>query len=95
MKEKKHMDIEQDLKALGDTTDQIADTLQGLGIKGHREQSYGCPIYRYLQSKGHAIGSVGYHYISIVAQSSFYMPSLITDFIRSFDHGKYPDLETK
>jgi hypothetical protein len=77
------MDIEQDLKALGNTVDQIADTLQGLGIKGHKEQSTSCPIYRYLQSKGHDVSSVGFYYACIVSQSSFYMPSLITDFIRS------------
>jgi hypothetical protein len=87
------MDIEQDLKALGDTTGQIADTLQGLGIKGKRETSTRCPIYHYLKSKGHDVSSVGFYYACIVSQSSFYMPSLITDFIRSFDHGKYPDLE--
>jgi hypothetical protein len=87
--------IAQDLKALGNTVDEIADTLQRLCIKGHKEVSWGCPIYFYLKSKGHDVSSVGYHYACIVSQPSFYMPSLITDFIRSFDYGQYPDLEMK
>lgn len=36
------------LKAMGDTAEQVAETLRAAGIKGRPAEGCGCPIYRYL-----------------------------------------------
>jgi hypothetical protein len=53
--------IQQDLEALGETSDQVADKLRKLGIKGDRFSPTSCPIYNYLCKQGHdTVCSVDY-----------------------------------
>jgi hypothetical protein len=53
--------IQQDLESLGETSDQVADKLRELGIKGDRFSPTSCPIYNYLCKQGHdTVCSVDY-----------------------------------
>jgi hypothetical protein len=43
--------IEQDLLALGTTSDEVADNLRQMGIKGVRLDPHSCPIFNYLRNE--------------------------------------------
>jgi hypothetical protein len=42
--------IEQDLQLLGNTSDEVADNLRQMGIKGVRLDPHSCPIFNYLRN---------------------------------------------
>jgi hypothetical protein len=86
--------IEQDLKALGDIPEQVANSLRALGIKGRRGDEYNCPIARCLRKKGYNVECVGSrNTFSPVVDKPIKNPNAIFIFINSFDRGQYPDLE--
>jgi hypothetical protein len=42
--------IKQDLQLLGTTSDEVADNLRQMGIKGVRLNPHSCPIFNYLRN---------------------------------------------
>jgi hypothetical protein len=89
------MNIIDDLNALGDTADAVADSLRQLGIAGgHTNCS--CPIFNYLISKGHNIISVGCKTVKVGSMYKVLfegLPEPVMHFIRRFDGGTFPELE--
>lgn len=86
--------IDAALTALGKTGGEVAETLQSLGIKG-RHDAIGCPIYNYLVSEGLQLRFVGYHYLGVNISDRVALPTAITDFLRGFDLGLYPRLDSQ
>jgi hypothetical protein len=88
------MSIVDDLVALGETPEQVAETLKEQGIIGYRQHASSCPIYHYLKSKGYPVDCLSQH--SICLLSPYYgdieMPEVVGRFIVAFDQGKYPEL---
>jgi hypothetical protein len=88
------MSIVDDLAALGETSEQVAETLKAQGIKGYIASPCSCPIYYYLTGKGHPVDCLSHH--SICLLSPYYgeveMPEVVGRFIVAFDQGKYPEL---
>jgi hypothetical protein len=95
------------LVALGTTSQEVANKLQYLGIRGKRKQCLTCPIAQYLVSNefgfGVEVGLAG-EVVSVagigrVALGHWYsilkyhQLQGIRDFILDFDRGKYPQLE--
>jgi hypothetical protein len=79
--------LEDDLKALGNTAEEVRDNLIKLGIKGNRESCGNCPIANYLLYKGYTRVSVGSTMISVRTGYCDNPPVAICEFIRLFDQG--------
>jgi hypothetical protein len=88
------MSIVDDLAALGETPEQVAETLKAQGIKGDRHSPHSCPIYHYLTGKGYSVECLSQ--FGIYTISPYYgdikMPKVVERFIVAFDQGKYPEL---
>lgn len=97
----------EDLQALGDTEDKIADSLRALNIKGIPFTNDKCPIAAYLKSKNWKDIKVQTHYISVVDSTglnqelssddiSKLLARHVSSFIFNFDNNdvskKYQDL---
>jgi hypothetical protein len=95
------------LNSLGDTPEQVADSLLAQKITGVPHSSVLCPISYWLRSRGvinahtnkfmikifqwSKVGSVSIPEDIIVRPP----PEAISQFIKMFDTGKFPNLETK
>jgi hypothetical protein len=83
-----------DLNALGDTADAVADKLQQLGIKGTTACGDNCPIYIYLIKQGHyMVAFTTPEYIRTHDWVFIDTPKVISNFIRKFDRHGYSNLE--
>ena len=81
------------LKSLGDTAEEVRDTLVGLGIKGTHCRN-DCPLARYLKREGAIYAYVGK--IDFCVDSDDYLicdvPEGASHFVFAFDGGQYPEL---
>ena len=82
------------LAALG-STDAIAQHLRETGSRGHREWATGCPIAVYVYGRtGVAVGVTACRWrIWSDAGDWALMPGVVGEFIREFEHGRWPDLD--
>jgi hypothetical protein len=77
----------QQLLTLGDTADEIAASLETLGIKGNPGWPGSCPITNYLISCGAydcCVGAVSFR----IGKEVQFLPEPISQFIDDFDDGK-------
>jgi hypothetical protein len=88
------------LAGLGDSSEKVAESLRGKGIRGERGKADQCPISKLLESE---IGGAGWASVSacavIVQGDSFVSnvqpPEPVAAFVSSFDWGEFPDLEAE
>lgn len=80
--------ILRDLRKLGRTPQQIAQTLRRRRIKGQRCRGRSCPIARYLTREYHTIVDVS-HRVIVVSPVSVHTPRPIIRFLDRFDRGEY------
>jgi hypothetical protein len=81
----------QKLNDLGDTADQVAASLETLGIKGNPGWPGSCPVANYLVSCGAndcCVGAVSFR----IGKEVQFLPEPISQFIDDLDHGKYSQL---
>lgn len=84
------------LGTLGDTEQQIAATLRGKGITGHKAAAEHCPIANWLRAETgctHVEVDAGAVYLKYDQPGFIAQPaSAVDEFIWHFDDGDYPDL---
>jgi hypothetical protein len=89
------------LRELGDTPDQVVDSLYNLGVRGHRFSITDCPVARYTNavlSFDPDVGRVKVGLRRLAVRSarrsrcSVVMPPPVRQVVRSFDDGLYPEL---
>ena len=86
------------LDALGSTTDQIAASLKAKGIKGLLGHGCSCPIYNYLVGEGVPVREVDSDQVTVeppAPDAPLVLVDLtdsVSDFVWSFDLGRYPEL---
>jgi hypothetical protein len=86
------MSIEDDLAALGETPEQVADFLKSRGVKGSTYNVYSCPIANYLNSLNHKVAGVSCGSIRFEYGREIDTPPVVGQFIVDFDQSKYPEL---
>lgn len=83
--------VERMLNDLGNTSEDVANRLRELGIKGRPGSAFHCPIARYLKTEfSWATVSPGVIRINFIDMKP--MPEHVRQFIRDFDSDLYPDL---
>lgn len=89
------------LNVLGNTADEVADSLRLRGIKGYKGDACQCPVANYLIAElGTYPGDlVTYDIVSYSTPDdsgfSFRTPEPVFQFILRFDTGVYPDLRAE
>jgi hypothetical protein len=82
------------LAELGDTADEVADTLRAKGIKGRPKSGCGCPVARLLEREGYTQpwvhGEIYVERDDLELRVDF--TEAIEQFIERFDDGVYLDL---
>ncbi len=86
------MNLQEALYALGDTTEDIARNLQLLRLQGRRNNPLTCPVSRYLRLCGIRRPSVSMSNIMYEGSQILPTPDAVSEFVRLFDAGKYPQL---
>lgn len=97
------------LKSLGNTADEVAESLRRQGIKGIKASTCKCPILNAIYTaipdywsglrivNGSKYGDHWSYYASLdddqICDPT--LPQPVMDFIGKFDEGGYPDLEAK
>jgi hypothetical protein len=84
------------LNQLGETSEEVAQSLKDKGFKGKRKRAHCCPIYQYLTSHGLDVGVSPNEivlYDITTKGCDITAPLPIKQFIYDFDDGKYPNLE--
>jgi hypothetical protein len=84
------------LNQLGETPEEVAESLKAKGLKGKRKRAHCCPIYQYLTSHGLDVGVSPNEivlYDITTKGCDITAPLPIKQFIYDFDDGKYPNLE--
>lgn len=82
--------LEEKLKALPDTPDEIAEFLTARGFSGRRGSCYRCPIANYLGS--HLAVKIDKIILNIDTDQHLEVPEAVSEFICRFDSGRYPKL---
>ena len=85
------MNLEEDLKALGNTPHDIAVNLFLKGITGYIGDPCQCPIANYLTGCGYNNVEVKHRSVS-TEKCSCLIPDSMVEFISKFDDGIYPKL---
>lgn len=103
------MNIREYLSSLGNSSEEVAESLRKQGVKGYRKSVYACPIlqgiykacpnyWSGLEINGGIKNFDGsWRYRASLHDSQIVDPTLpqpIMNFIGDFDTGKYPDLES-
>ena len=91
------MEINDYLKGLGESSQEVADSLISEGIKGHRRCRFGCAIVEALK-KNFDVGSWLSHVVGEISNThvaNVICPPAVKEFMRDFDSGKYPDLQNR
>lgn len=86
------------LRPLGNSCDEIAQSLQRLGITGRRHDGYNCPIAKYFRTHRYPATSATLPsglYNSIDGSIHGWWPAAVVNFIFQFDRGAYPELVEK
>lgn len=94
-------EVREYLLSLGDTPDQVAQTLQAQGIKGRRGSSCFCPLAvalnnRYGESAQAFVSHTDVMLYDGPESANNYLvvnPLQIADFVEAFDRGIYPELD--
>lgn len=93
------MSVYDRLFSLGDSADQVAETLASRGCKGRRGSSIWCPVARFLK---HYWPARRWHLYKGWSASSrlgetheYAVPRPVAEFPELFDRGYYPYLEMK
>jgi len=101
------MNIHEYLSSLGNSANEVAESLRKQGVKGKRKSACACPILKGiykacpnywsgLEISGGHLRADGWHYHVSLNDSQIVDPTLpqpVMNFIGNFDTGKYPDLE--
>jgi hypothetical protein len=77
------------LEVLGDTEEQVAESLRRLGVTGQRGEVCGCPIFNYLKDAGIPIAAVRDHAVYLLDGTRIELPTAVDEFIWFFDG--YPE----
>lgn len=90
-------DLLNHLEILGNTAEQVAESLRTDGIKGACRSRKGCPLANYLKSLGHENPSVMGNPDSAFAGLGLEpyhctLPPACFDFLYRFDRGEFPEL---
>lgn len=83
------------LKELGDTSDEVARSLEERRISGVKGWGGSCPIYNYLKSRGCNVYFVEEGMIIDGSYGYTFTTAPVKEFIRRFDKGEFPELELK
>jgi hypothetical protein len=88
--------LSQALASLGETPDQVAETLKQAGVRGRRRDYQCCPVASYLSKVACKNITVGLHkagYDPMAADGQVDVPSPVQTFILRFDlQEAYPSL---
>lgn len=96
------MDLYEELDKLGDSVESITESLLNLNMKGRRGTSRSCPVARYFQR----MPGVGFVSIGVCTGTIYdakdreilgqcdSFPPAVRDFIRAFDKGEIPELDS-
>jgi hypothetical protein len=99
MKTKTNRELETELIALGNSAKDVASALKTKGIKGKRMDTCGCPLAIYLckiTGEKMSVGKYDGNYANYQgSRDCFDLPEACTDFINSFDGGKFDYLLDK
>jgi hypothetical protein len=87
------VNIEQAIASLGDTIDNVFYTLQSAGVKGERGEATSCPIAKYLGAIYPAFMQVCESHVTVAGSRihTYPFPDHISEWIRRFDAGYYPE----
>ncbi len=99
----KTLSIQEYLSSLGNTSEEVAESLCKQGIKGLVKSLRCCPIANALYAScdmwgGLFLGKNGDSFSATFNDAEVpdpQLPEAVISFIRDFDAGKYPDLEAK
>lgn len=82
------------LKCLGDTSDQVADTLRKEGIAGYRKDSAACPVSNYLYKHfGRRYFVSSGQIVDRYTQERYPTTGAVDSFVYRFDQMEYLDLD--
>ena len=89
------------LRSLGTTADEVAASLEKLGVLGQRQHGEHCPLARYLTECFGKKAFVGHDDVAIPRHDKPQLASEVLDrlpvgsyhFVRQFDGGAYPMLD--
>lgn len=91
------MTLDEAIKALGNTPEEVSAKLQSMGIKGYRQVACVCPIAKYLNACGFPHVTVA-TYVNVYqtgkseyADQTYHLPKGVRDWICQFDDGKLPE----
>ena len=95
---KTQQELIDDLKALGESPQEICSNLLRQGCKGLMKNETCCPVAMYLRSKRYISPSVGDDCISsynvdMGGMGGVFPEESLRVFIQNFDEGLYPDLD--
>lgn len=83
------------LEGLGETADEVANSLRAAKVRGHRGTCGSCPIARHLHQQGVDSPSVLTLHVWVNRNSRsmrITLPQPVCDFVRRFDAGDFEDL---
>lgn len=86
------MNLQEALDTLGNSTEDIVLTLQFLQLKGRMRDPLTSPVSRYLHLCGIRKPSVSMSNIMYGDRQILPTPDAVSEFVRLFDAGKYPQL---
>lgn len=104
------MNIKEYLTSLGNTSEEVAESLRKQGVKGLRRSKCKCPIINGIYQavpnywsglnivNGCKLAEGDWSYYATLNDCQILDPDLpkpVMNFIGDFDEGKYPDLEAK
>lgn len=104
------MKITDYLASLGDTPEEVAESLRKQGVKGKKKSKCHCPILNGIYQacpdywpglrivNGSKLSNGSWSYYATLDDSQIMNPRLpqsVMDFIGAFDAGEYPDLEAQ
>jgi hypothetical protein len=87
--------VREALEALGNEPKIVASRLQEAGFHGKRRNSEECPIANFVNKRFELLGvEVGLDHIEYPF-GKIELPPVITQFVKNFDNGCYPQLQEK
>lgn len=85
-------DVDRLLTQLGDTADDVAQTLLTGGYLGRRDDCANCPVAKYLRASGVYDAWVDQHEVTSGIVGQVTLPKPVILFVQEFDSFGYPDL---
>jgi hypothetical protein len=83
------------LRALGNTADEVAETLRAGGFRGTQADAAACPIACYLKARDVDVIGVRYENLKVRITGRIHlltMPDAAGEFAEEFDSDRYPAL---